>query len=181
VGSEMCIRDRCHGQAADGSDGRAPQSECSSHFPIAGREKNQAGQRQTDGGAARQQLWNRGPGPAAGLGVNGDRDLRRVVIDGGRRIESRDVAQEEHRPFHNPLLRKRQLRIQRSTANPHQRPARGDASVALAQHLDEVPEKVGDWNADRQRDVESPPGADDCDATRQVDVVYLYVLGMMPS
>jgi hypothetical protein len=78
------------------------------------------------------------------------------------------------------LLGKRQLRIQRSTANPHQGPARGDASVALAQHLDQVPEKVGDRNADRQRDVESPSRADDCDATRQVDVVYLYDLGMMP-
>jgi hypothetical protein len=79
------------------------------------------------------------------------------------------------------LLGKRELGIQRPTAKPHQGPARWDASVAFAQHLDEVPEKVGDWNADRQRDVESPPGADDCDATRQVDVVYLCVLGMMPS
>jgi hypothetical protein len=78
------------------------------------------------------------------------------------------------------LLGKRKLGIQRPTANPHQGPACGDASIAFAQHLDEVPEQVGDWNADRQRDVESASGANDCDATRQVDVVYLYVLGMMP-
>jgi len=60
-----------------------------------------------------------------------------------------------------------------------QRPARGHAPIALAQHLHQVPKEVCDRDTHRQGQVQAPPGADDGDATRQLGVVHVYVLGMM--
>jgi hypothetical protein len=107
------------------------------------------------------------------LRIDDDSYSRRIVVDDRRGLVCRDVAEKEHCAAGHALLGKGELRIQRAAANPNERPPRRDASVAFAEHLDQFPDEIGDRNPGGQRDVQPATGADDGDARRYVDVVYL--------
>jgi len=141
-------------------------------MPV-GRGDGQSGDGQAGAGGRDEQPLGRWPGPAATLGVDGNRDALRVVVDHWRRSRGRDVAEKQHGALDDTLVLQSKLGIELMAAGSHQRPLGGRAIAAFAEHLRKVRQQFSDWNAGRQGGVDPPPGTDDGHTARRVDVVLL--------